>query len=126
MRYFNELMWLPTGYLGDNVQWEAVDDTHARATMTDQGISVTALFTFDEEGRLTNFEADRYCSYTEQIERWSTPLDTYAEFSGLQLPSHGQGVWLLDSGDYSYIELVIEDIRYDVAHSRKPSLSGSQ
>ena len=29
MRFFNEMMWMPTAYLADNVNWEAVDNNSA-------------------------------------------------------------------------------------------------
>ena len=112
MRYFNELMWLPTAYLGDNVVWEPVDEHHARATMTDRGMSASALFTFNDEGDIVNFAADRYCSLTADIERWETPIDQWAEFQGFRVPLHGQGVWKLADGDFAYIDLGILDISY--------------
>lgn len=113
MRYFNELMWLPTAYLDDNVTWEAVDDTHARGSFTDQGMTVTALFTFGEEGQIVNFEADRLSSVTGEMERWETPLDAWGEFEGFRVPTHGLGVWKLEDGDFAYVDLHIEDATYD-------------
>jgi hypothetical protein len=114
MRYFNELMWLPTAYLGENVTWEAVDDTHARGSFTDQGMTVTALFTFGEEGEIVNFEADRLSSVTGEIERWETPIDEWVEFQGFRVPAHGQGVWKLDDGDFAYVDLRIDDATYSL------------
>ena len=82
--------------------------------MTDHGMSVTALFTFDEEGRILNFEAERHSSVTGEMERWATPLDQYGEFEGYQLPTHGQGIWHLDDGDFAYIDLELVDVQYEV------------
>ena len=113
MRYFNELLWLPTAYLGDHVQWEAVDEHSARGTLTDHGMQASALFTFDEDGPIVNFEADRYCSTTGQIERWTTPIEEYGEFQGYRVPLRGQGTWKLDDGDFTYIEMDIEDVKFD-------------
>lgn len=112
MRYFNELLWLPTAYLGDNVQWEAVDDASARATITDQGMTATALFTFGDEGQVVSFEAERHCSVTDEMEIWVTPIEEYGEFQGFRVPVRGVGTWKLDDGDFTYIELEIADARF--------------
>ena len=112
MRYFNELMWLPTAYLGDNVEWQPVEEYHARGIMTDSGMTVSALFTFSDEGDIVNFAADRYCSVTAEIERWETPIDEWAEFQGFRVPLHGQGVWKLEDGDFAYVDLKITDISF--------------
>ena len=114
MRYFNELMWLPTAYLGENVQWEAVDERTARATLTDSGMEATALFTFGDDGAIVNFEAERFSSTTGEIERWVTPIEEYGEFQGFRVPLRGHATWQLDDGDFTYIELEIVDVQYDV------------
>lgn len=115
MRYLNEIMWFPAAFLGDNITWEEVDDHSARVTLTDSGQSVTGLMTFDEDGRLTNFVADRYRDSGEgsELVTWSTPIAEYGQFEGLRLPVRGSGVWHLDSGDLTYIELKITDIQYN-------------
>jgi hypothetical protein len=113
MRYFNEMMWLPTAFLADNVQWEAIDDRTARATFTDQGMAATAVFYFGDDGEIVNFEADRLSSATGEIERWVTPIEAYGEFQGFRVPVSGQGTWKLDGGDFTYIDLHIIDAVYD-------------
>lgn len=117
MRYLNEIMWFPTAFLGDNITWEAIDDHSARVTLTDRGESVSAVLTFDEEGRLSNFIGERYREAgTPQsaLLTWSTPITSYGEFEGLRLPTGGHGVWHLDSGEFTYIELQITDLHYNV------------
>jgi hypothetical protein len=118
MRYLNEMMWFPAAYLRENLAWEAIDDHSARVTLTDEGESVSAVLTFDEQGRLTNFIADRYANAgtpQSSLERWSTPISSYGEFEGLRLPIAGSGVWHLPSGDLTYIELEITGIQYNVS-----------
>jgi hypothetical protein len=118
MRYLNEVMWFPSAFLGDNITWEAIDDDSARVTLTDRGESVSAVLTFDEEGRLANFVGERYYhagTPESVLIPWSTPITSYGEFEGLRLPAGGHGVWHLDSGEFTYIELEITDIQFDVA-----------
>jgi hypothetical protein len=117
MRYFNEMQWFPSSLVSDNVKWEAIDANSARSTLTDRGITVSALFCFDKEGKITNFIAERGRS-TDGGKlvrtKWSTPISEYGTYgNGLRLPSKGEAIWHLDSGEYSYIKLEITEVEYD-------------
>jgi hypothetical protein len=117
MRYFNEMQWFPSSLVSDKVKWEAIDANSAYATLTDRGMAVSALFCFDKEGKITNFIAERGRS-TDGGKlvrtKWSTPISEYRTYgNGLRLPSKGEAVWHLDSGDYSYIKLQITEVEYD-------------
>jgi hypothetical protein len=59
MRYFNEMQWFPSSLVSDKVTWEAIDANSARATLTDRGMAVSAVFCFDKAGKITNFIAER-------------------------------------------------------------------
>lgn len=115
IRYLNEIMWFPTAYLGENINWEAVDDHSARVTFTDSGKSVSAQMFFDNTGRLTNFTAKRYREIGGKfsLDLWSTPILGYGERAGLKLPIRGQAVWNLPSGDLSYADLEITEVEYN-------------
>jgi hypothetical protein len=121
MRYFNEMQWFPSSLVRDNVKWEVIDANSARSTLTDRGMTVSAIFCFDKEGKITNFIAERGRS-TDGGKlvrtKWSTPISEYRTYgNGLRLPSKGEAIWHLDSGEYSYIKLEITEVEYD-----KPSL----
>jgi hypothetical protein len=115
LRYLNEIMWFPAAYVNEYIQWKAIDDYRAEATMTYLGTTVSALLYFDNDGRLMNFEADRY--YTEKgmysLQKWTTPIKEYGSIKGMYLPIKGEGVWKLPSGDFPYIRLEITDIEYN-------------
>jgi hypothetical protein len=116
MRYLNEMMWFPPAFLSDYITWEAIDDHSARVIMEDHGQRISAVITFDDEGRLTNFTGERYRDSGDgRSERllWSTPVTEYGEFAGLRLPVSGRGVWHLESGDLTYIELEILEVEYN-------------
>ena len=100
-------MWFPTAYLRDYITWKPIDSTSARATLTDYGTTVSAVLYFDEAGSLVDFVADRYysCSNETTLETWTTPIKEYGEMEGLRIPVKGEGVWGLDSGSFTYIEL---------------------
>lgn len=114
MRYLNEMVWFPTAYLGDNMAWEAINDSSARVSITDRGRTVSAEVFFNDKGEMINFKAPRFCSYTKKDEIWTTPFRDYKEIDGLRIPTGGEGVWKLESGDYEYIRLDITNIEYNV------------
>ncbi len=58
MRFFVEAAWYPTALLPSRgVRWEARDDHSAQATLTESDISITMLFTFDEQGLVDTVRA---------------------------------------------------------------------
>lgn len=111
LRYLQEMIWFPTAFLHDNITWEAIDEMSAKVTITDHDQQVSGIFYFNEQGQVINFEADRYMD--ETMERWSTPMTKYEEFHGLKLPVEGEGIWKLQSGDFSYITVKITAIEYN-------------
>jgi hypothetical protein len=116
MRYLNEMVWFPTAFLGDDVSFEAVDDSSVRVTLTDHGRTATATLCVDGQGRLTDFVAKRYRIVGERrdLETWSTPITGYGEFEELRLPVRGKAAWKLPEGDLEYIEVAITELQYDV------------
>ena len=115
LRYLNEMMWFPTAYLNDNIQWEAVDSNSAKVTMSDHENTVSAVLHFNKKGEIKNFVAERYREVKGQffMDTWSTPNHEYKEINGIWIPAKGEGVWNLESGDFSYIQLEIIDIEYN-------------
>jgi hypothetical protein len=53
LRFFAEATWYPTALLpSQGVRWEAIDDTSARATLTDGATTVSLVFQFNAEGAI--------------------------------------------------------------------------
>lgn len=118
VRFLQEMMWFPAGYLEPYIGWKTVDETSADVTFTDHGKSVTGRMYFDPEGRVTNFIAERYRELKGDfiLNTWSTPIDAYGEIAGLKLPVCGRAVWKLDSGDLTYADLEIRSVNYNANH----------
>lgn len=113
-RYLNEMIWSPAAFLADNVAFQAVDDSSARVTLTDYGQATTATLFFDNEGRLTDFVAQRYRTPgASSTDTWSTPITGYGEFEGLRLPTRAKALYKLPGGDYEYIEVTLTELHYD-------------
>jgi len=114
VRYLSEIIWFPTAFLEDYIQWESIDSSSAKATITVEGLAASAILYFNEEGQMTDFVAKRYMSVEDEysLETWSTPIEEYREINGIMVPVKGEAVWRLSSGDFSYIRIEITDIEY--------------
>jgi hypothetical protein len=117
LRYLSEMIWFPTAFLGGNTAWRAVDGHSADVQLSDAGKSVSGRLFFDDDGRPTNFTAKRYREIDGDfsLDPWSTPITGYGVRAGLRLPTQGQAVWNLPSGDLMYVELEIEEVSYNAA-----------
>jgi Family of unknown function (DUF6544) len=116
LRYLNEMMWFPAAFLAGNISFEPVDDSSARVTLTDHGRTVTGTLVFDQQGRLTDFVAQRYRTPgASDPDTWSTPITGYGEFEGLRLPATGKAIYKLPGGDLDYINVTLTELHYDTA-----------
>ena len=115
VRYLSEAIWFPTAFLSDCIQWEPIDSNSAKATISVNELTASAVFYFNASGELENFIADRYRDDNGQLvlEKWSTPITEYKEINGVRIPSKGDAVWNLSSGDFKYIEVELTDIEYN-------------
>jgi hypothetical protein len=115
-RYLNEMVLIfPSALLGENVAWQDEDDHNARVIFNDGGNQVSARLTFDELGRLLNFSTMRYRENNGSfsLDPWSTPVTSYGQRAGLNLPTRGQAVWNLADGDLPYADLEILEVEYN-------------
>ncbi len=101
LRYLNETMWFPAALLLPNVTWDAIDDTSARATLTDAGQSVSAM------------TADRWNDSEQAFLSWSTPITDWGTFEGLRIATSGTGVWKTGADAYEYVRLHLTSVEYD-------------
>ncbi len=116
IRYLSEMIWFPTAFLGENITWRSVDSHSAEVQLIDANNTVSGRLFFDDEGKPTNFTAMRYREIEGDfsLDAWSTPITKYGKFGGLNLPTQGQAIWNLHSGDLMYIDLEIEEIKYNM------------
>ena len=114
MRWLNETMWFPAVWATSAVVWEPIDEMSAVASVSTGDLSVRAEFRFDNDGRLIDFRADRYRDIGSGFEMtpWSTPLTEHSLFDGIELPSSGSAVWILEEGDLEYIQIRLREIQY--------------
>jgi hypothetical protein len=117
MRFFAEAAWYPTALLpSQGVRWEAVDESSAHATLTDGDISITMLFTFNEQGLIDTVRAEargRIVDGKAVPTPWRGRFWNYAERSGMRVPLGGEVAWLPPEGAKPYWRGRITEIDYE-------------
>ena len=115
LRYLAETMWFPTAALSDTIQWEGIDSNSAKATMSYKGVTASGVFTFSEKGEILNFIAQRYGDFDGQyrLETWSAAIKEYKEFNGFKIPSNGDLIWKLKTGDFHWYHFDVKEIEYN-------------
>lgn len=117
MRFFAESAWYPTVLLpSQGVQWEAVDDTSARATLQDGNITLTMLFRFHEDGWIRSVYVDdrgRLVGNEVVPTPWEGRWGSYERREGMLIPTEGEVAWLLPEGRKAYWRARIVSIEYE-------------
>jgi hypothetical protein len=117
MRFFAEAAWYPTALLpSQGVRWEAVDHRSAYATLTEGTISITMLFTFDEQGLIETVSTEargRTVNGEVVLAPWHGRFWNYEERGGMLVPLDGEVAWLLPEGAKPYWRGHITEIDYD-------------
>jgi hypothetical protein len=120
---FNDMCLLaPATLINKKIQWESIDKLTAKARFTHNGITITALLSFNENGELVNFVSDdRFLSsdgktYTNYP--WSTPVKDYKDFNGRKVPIYGEAIWHMPGRDFTYAQFITEEIEYNCSGFR--------
>ena len=118
VRWLVEAVQFPTALLpGEGLSWSAIDDSTARATLTDGATTVAADFRFGERGEVVIVSAMRHREVngafvlTPWVGRWSD----YARMGGMMVPTTGEVSWLTPDGAIPYFRGRTLGIEYDPA-----------
>lgn len=115
---FNDMcIFAPMTLIDERISWEAIDDYNAKGTFHNGDISVSAVLTIDEEGKLIDFYSeDRYQSKTGaeyELVPWSTPISEYTEVQNMKMPKRVQAVWHQEDGDFIYADFTIDKLYFN-------------
>lgn len=125
LRYLAEMIWYPTAALQDYISWEQLDSQKVKATMTYGGITASGIFTFNDQGKVIGFEAQRYYDRREgaTLEKWVIAIDenSYRSFEGIQVPTRVKVIWELDEGDFTWYKLEVRNLVFN-KKARKTSV----
>ena len=118
LRFLGEIIWFPSAFLSDYIEWEAVDSASARATITSGEESASALFRFDKEDEIVELTAERYRSTNGNysLDTWSTLLKDYKEINGIRVPTLVEAMWKIKSGEFRYFKCRLTRIDYNKHH----------
>jgi hypothetical protein len=114
-RYLAEAVWWPTALLpSERLAWEAVDDTTARATLSDRGAIAVAEFRFGPAGEVARVTGTRYRAVGDgqvltPTEGWHRD---YQRVGGMMIPTAGEVAWLLPEGPHAYWRARVERATY--------------
>mgnify|MGYP001272612289 CR=1 FL=1 len=115
---FCEFMLIPGYLLLDNVKWKQIDDCSVRGRLIDNGIEVSGIFYFDEEGLFTHFETfDRYFTISKnnyKKVKFSIVVDSYKTWDKVKIPEKVKVMWHLLEGDFEYYKGTIDKIEFNV------------
>jgi hypothetical protein len=120
-RWLGEAVWFPTALLphatrDEGVQWDAIDDSTARATIRDGASQVSADFHFAPTGEITSMTALRYrdVNGTSVLTRFEGRSRDDALRNGIMIPMSAEVAWLLPEGRFAYWRGHPAEVRYGV------------
>jgi hypothetical protein len=116
LRFFAEMPWYPTALLpSQGVRWEAIDNTSARATLTDAPTTVSLVFRFNPEGTIETMRAE--ARYRDKLTAmpWSGRFWDYSTRDGMLIPLQGEVGWEYPDGIRLYYKGKVTEINYEFA-----------
>jgi hypothetical protein len=119
MRFFAEAAWYPTALLpSQGVQWAAVDDRSANATIVDGPLTLTLLFRFNDAGLIDSFRAEaRGAGVGKEMVMlpWEGRWSDYRARGGMTVPLTGEVAWMRPEGRKSYFVGTVTSLTYEFA-----------
>jgi hypothetical protein len=123
-RFLAEAVWLPTALLPrEGISWSAIDDRHARVTITDERTTVSLDVEFGARGEIETVAALRHRAVKGAFELtpWRGVHREYRDVDGVLIPTSGEVAWVLPDGAVPYWRGTLTDVTYDRS-SKQPAL----
>ena len=127
-RWLAEAPLLPCALLpAAGVSWDPIDDSTARATLTDAGLTVSMDAHFAGSGALTRISALRKRDVggvgvpTQFTGRW----DGYQRVGAMMVPTTGEASWILPEGTHSFWRATVTCRGIDGVPIAPPDSAGS-
>lgn len=115
LRYLGEMIWFPTAWLSEALEWQARDAYTVQVTLRQPTVSVSAVLSINDLGQMTRLTAERSMvqGRSSRLEPWSAHCQEYQEVQGMRIPTSVDVAWNLASGDFSYFRGEITAIAYN-------------
>ncbi len=116
--FFNDMCCMAPATLIDNrIKWIDSDDHKVNASLTNNGITISATLYFNDVGELTNFiSEDRYAAGENNMMKkikWSTPLKNYKMINGYKLAGYADTIYHYPEGDLGYGTFSLTNVEYN-------------
>jgi hypothetical protein len=119
LRYMAEIIWFPEAATMGYFRWEAIDSTNAALSMTCNGTTAKGIFTFDQDGLVKKFCAERFGDFNGhpgthryRKELWEAKVIEHSLVNGHLIGSKCEVTWKLKEGDFTWLKLEVKSIRY--------------
>lgn len=113
VRYLAEGVWFPTALLpSSGVEWEAIGDRSARATLEDRDVTASVVFHFNENDEVKRVTTVRYRQETNDYVPWTGTFGEYEDHDGVRVPTEARVAWKLPDGELPYWRATIDEIEY--------------
>lgn len=117
-RFFSEAVCFPTALLpSDNVVWKIIDDSSAELTVYYEGIKISAIFYFGQNGeviKITTRDKYRTTKGGYQKDNFTMYCRDYKKFGSFNVPTYFETEWNLPESNFVYAKINITEIQYDV------------
>ena len=119
IRFFAEAPWYPTALLpSQGVQWQAVDNHSANATIVDGPLTLTLLFRFNDAGLIDSFRAEARGAMVGNdvvMLPWEGRWSNYQALGGLTVPFTGEVAWVRPEGRKPYFMGTVTALHHEFA-----------
>ncbi|MEE4164240.1 MAG: DUF6544 family protein [Woeseiaceae bacterium] len=112
------VFWTPAALLpGDGIEWQPVDDTTARVTVTHKGLVQAVDVTVSDDGRATKVVFQRWSDANPakkyQLQPFGGYLSEYREFGGFRLPTRVEAGNHFETDDYfAFFKATITSVHF--------------
>jgi hypothetical protein len=118
---FNDMcLMAPATLIDKRIQWKEIDSVTVEATYPVNDISITARLSFDQAGKLINFEShDRYEVNEMKKLPWLTPCSNYKKMNGVMLATKGEALYQYPDTTFTYGVFNLKSVQYNVQEFKK-------
>lgn len=122
--YLNDAILLtPSILFSAPTEWTAIDDHRFGVSLSNQGITVKATVTTNDEGAPINFETtDRFYSDPNDPSKttrclWTTPVEGFQQVQGRMVPTRAKAIWHTPQGELPYADFTLDpnELAYNIA-----------
>ena len=115
LRYLTESIWFPTAFISNDIEWKAITDSIAEATISyGDNHSASAQFHFGRDDLITTITAKRYREVKGKfvLADWRIDNLEYKTFNELLIPYKAHVSWMLEEGEFCYYKLELTELNY--------------